>query len=146
MTDVGREDDPELEAFVAHAEERGCVQESEVGTLAARLDLTDAEVVELRERLAVGGVDVRDDCGREAPAAVYASGDLAHYTVDTMAQFLAEAARCRLLTAAKEACGIRAMRLASGRYAGRRSVLVRADRRPDRDGLCFPICEKPHGG
>lgn len=35
------------------------------------------------------------------------------------------------------------MRLAARRHAGRRSVLVRADRRPDHDGLCFPICEKP---
>ncbi|MGZ6574337.1 MAG: sigma-70 family RNA polymerase sigma factor [Solirubrobacteraceae bacterium] len=59
-------------------------------------------MVELRERLAAHRVDVRDDCGREAPATVYANGDLAHYTVDTMAQFLAGAARYRLLTAAEE--------------------------------------------
>ena len=77
--------------------------ESEVDALAARLELGDMEVEELRERLAAVGVEVRDDCGKaEVPATSYANGELVYYTVDAMAQFLAEARRFPLLTAADE--------------------------------------------
>ena len=43
-----------------------------------------------------------DDCGRPAPAMSYANGELAHYTVDGLEQFLAEATQHRLLTATEE--------------------------------------------
>ncbi len=68
MTAAGLQHDAELEEFVARAEERGCAQESEIETLVARLDLSDSQVLELREALADSGVEVRDDCGKEAPA------------------------------------------------------------------------------
>jgi RNA polymerase primary sigma factor len=102
MTVAGLHDSAELEAFVARAEERGCAHESDVEALVTRLELADAEVLELREALAVHDVEVRDDCGKRAPATAYANGDLTRYTIDTMAQFLAEAARYPLLTAAEE--------------------------------------------
>jgi RNA polymerase primary sigma factor len=92
----------ELDSLVAHGEEVGCVQESEIDTLASRLELDDVEVEALRERLDAVGVEVRDDCGKETPATSYANGELVHYTVDAMSQFLAEARRYPLLTAAEE--------------------------------------------
>ena len=93
----------ELDGLLARGEQSGCVQESEIDALAARLGLGDMEVEELRERLAAADVEVRDDCGKaEVPATSYANGELVHYTVDAMAQFLAEARRYPLLTAADE--------------------------------------------
>jgi len=56
----------------------------------------------VRDRLAVHGVAVEDDCGRSAAPTRYANGDLVHYAVDALDQFLAEATRHRLLIAAEE--------------------------------------------
>ncbi len=54
----------------------------------------------LQSLMADGAEDgwVKDD----VPEATYVNGDLAHYTMDTMAQFLAEVRRHPLLTAAEE--------------------------------------------
>jgi RNA polymerase primary sigma factor len=92
----------ELSSLMARGAESGSVGEFEVEALSGRLELDDVEVEELRDRLAAAGVEVRDDCCRDAPATTYAIGDLAHYTVDAMTQFLAEAARYPLLSAAEE--------------------------------------------
>ena len=93
----------ELSSLIARGEASGCVGEFEIEALAMHLELDDTDVEQLRERLAAGGVEVRDDCGREqVPATSYANGDLAHYTVDAMSQFLAEARRYPLLSAAEE--------------------------------------------
>ena len=92
----------QIDALHAPAQERGCVAESEIEALAVALDLADLDVDDVRERLAEAGIDVADDCGRSAPATVYANGDLAHHTVDLMGQFLADAARYPLLTHAEE--------------------------------------------
>jgi hypothetical protein len=70
MTAAGLEDDM-VQAFLATAEDSGCVRESEIEALATRLDLGYAEVVELRDGLAARGAEVRDDCGRDAAAPVY---------------------------------------------------------------------------
>ena len=51
---------------------------------------------------AAHGVDVEDDCGHPARTTHYANGELVHYTVDGLAQFLAEAGRHTLLTPAEE--------------------------------------------
>jgi RNA polymerase primary sigma factor len=93
----------ELDALVARGEESGCVQESEIVALSARLELADTELEELRDRLATAEIEVRDDCGKVGvPATSYANGELVHYTVNAMSQFLAEARRYPLLTAAEE--------------------------------------------
>jgi RNA polymerase primary sigma factor len=93
----------ELASLVAHGEELGCLPESEIDALVVRLELGDMEVEELRERLATADVEVRDDCGKAGlPATSYANGELVHYTVDAMSQFLAEARRYPLLSAAEE--------------------------------------------
>jgi len=93
----------ELEALVAAGAVRGWVRESEIDRLAETLELDDEEVEDLRERLAIAGVEVHDDCGRSGvPPTSYANGDLAHYTVDAMGQFLKEASRYPLLRPAEE--------------------------------------------
>jgi RNA polymerase primary sigma factor len=92
-----------LEELLAAGAERGWVRESDVDRLAQTLELEDEEVEELRDRLAAEGVDVQDDCGKPwVPSTSYANGDLAHYTVDAMGQFLREASRYPLLRPAEE--------------------------------------------
>ena len=103
MAPSGLRDTTEVASLLARGTEEGCLQESEIESLVLRLELDEADVEELRERLADAGVEVRDDCGkREVPATTYANGDLAHYSVDAMTQFLAEAGRHPVLTAAEE--------------------------------------------
>ncbi|MFL5941504.1 MAG: RNA polymerase sigma factor RpoD/SigA, partial [Gaiellaceae bacterium] len=48
------------------------------------------------------GIDLRDDCGREAAKSTYVNGDLAVATTDSLQLFLNEAARYALLTADEE--------------------------------------------
>jgi RNA polymerase primary sigma factor len=91
-----------LDALLSGGEERGYLDESEIDAIATAGDI-DAEAVEdFRERVAAAGIDVHDDLGREVPATTYADWDLAHYTVDAMTQFLAEASRYPLLTGTEE--------------------------------------------
>ncbi len=95
--------DRDLDALVARSGGLGAARESEIDTLAARLELDEMEVERLRDRLDDAGVEVRDDQGRErVPPTRYANGELVHYAVDAMTQFLAEARRHPLLTAAEE--------------------------------------------
>jgi RNA polymerase primary sigma factor len=93
----------ELESLLAAGGERGFVHESEIDSLAQALALEDDDVEELRDRLASAGVAVHDDCGAvDVPATSYANGDLIHFTVDAMAQFLRDAARYPLLKPSEE--------------------------------------------
>ncbi|HTU79528.1 MAG TPA: sigma-70 family RNA polymerase sigma factor [Solirubrobacteraceae bacterium] len=93
----------EIEALLDAGARRGHVLESQIDALARTHELEDEEVEGLRERLESAGVGVRDDCGRQAvPPTSYANGDLAHYTIDAMSQFLQEAARYPLLRPAEE--------------------------------------------
>ena len=93
----------QLEALLAHGEEHGCIELSEVDEVAQALELEDDDVQALYEEIERRGIDLRDDCGRaEAPAATYVNGDLAHATTDALQLFLNEAGRYRLLTAEDE--------------------------------------------
>ena len=48
-------------------------------------------------------IAVQDDCGKPAvPATGYANGELVSHTIDSMGQFLREAARLPLLTGPEE--------------------------------------------
>jgi RNA polymerase primary sigma factor len=93
----------ETQALIEGALERGHVLESEIDALARTLALGDEDVEGLHERLEAGGVTVHDDCAKHGvPPMTYANGDLAHYTVDAMSQFLQEAARYPLLRPVEE--------------------------------------------
>ena len=89
--------------LLATGEERGCLEESEIDRLAETLELGDADLEDLRDQVAQRGIAVHDDCGRVGvPPTSYADDDLVQHTIDSMGQFLSEAGRLRLLTAAEE--------------------------------------------
>jgi RNA polymerase primary sigma factor len=93
----------QFDSLIDRSAASSVIGELEVEGLAAQLRLDDIEVEELRERLDAAGIEVRDDCGRQGPSVTsYENGELAHYTVDGMAQFLADVRRHPLLSAAEE--------------------------------------------
>ena len=80
-----------------------CVEISEVSALVQHAELDDDETAALYDELASRGIDVADDCGREADAGpVVVNGDLTHSTTDALQLFLNEMGRYPLLTAAEE--------------------------------------------
>jgi RNA polymerase primary sigma factor len=96
-------DSAELSSLMARGAESGLVTEFEIEALGVHLGLTEMEIEQVRERLAGAGIEVRDDCGKEGiPPTAYASGALEQYTVDAMTEFLADARRYPLLSAADE--------------------------------------------
>ena len=95
----GQED---LTALLDRATLKGRVRESEIERVAEERGLAPEALEDLRDQLAACDVEVEDDVGRPAAATSYANGSLAHYAIDALDQFLAEARRHRLLTAAEE--------------------------------------------
>jgi RNA polymerase primary sigma factor len=94
---------PDIAALLARGEESGYVELSAVDKVARLLDLTDDDVAALEDEIATRGIELLDDCGREAvPATSYANGDLAAATTNAMDLFLREVRRYPLLTAAEE--------------------------------------------
>ena len=94
---------PDVDALLTKGQEQGVLTESDIDTLTERLELDEAQVEELRERIAAAGIEVSDDCGRaDAPWTALANADLTHYTVDAMTQFLSGVRGYRLLTGPEE--------------------------------------------
>jgi RNA polymerase primary sigma factor len=102
VSDVNLDQVVDLETFVERAGALGRVHESELEHAADVLDLDPEEVEGLRARLADRDVAVEDDVGRPATSTRYANGELAHYAVDALDQYLAGATRHRLLTPEEE--------------------------------------------
>jgi len=85
------------------AEETGCVNLSELDTIARLLGVPDHDLCDLHEAFEARGIDVTDDCGRsDVPATSYGNGGLAVATTDALGLFLNEIRRHPLLTAAEE--------------------------------------------
>ena len=80
----------------------GGIRESELEQAAAALGLDAERLEDVRDQLAACGVAVSDDVSRAGGATSYDNADLAHYAVDALDQYLAEAARHRLLTGDEE--------------------------------------------
>jgi RNA polymerase primary sigma factor len=98
-------DDPPapLARLLENAEESGCVNLSELDTIARRLGVPDDDLCDLHEAFEVRGIDVTDDCGRsDAPPTTYGNSGLAVATTDALGLFLNEIRRHPLLTAAEE--------------------------------------------
>jgi RNA polymerase primary sigma factor len=94
---------PEIAALLARGEERGCLELSDVETLAEELDLGDEALERLYEEIEEHGIRVDDDCGRaRVPATTIANGDLAAATTDALQLFMNEIGRYPLLTASEE--------------------------------------------
>jgi RNA polymerase primary sigma factor len=92
-----------IEALIRRGDEVGCLNLSEVSELTQELDLSDEEAQALADRLETRGIEVTDDCGREADGPPsYGNGDLAAMTGDTLQLFLRDVRRHPLLSAEEE--------------------------------------------
>src|SRR5947209_3279450 len=95
-----------LNVLFEAGEEQGCVNLSYLNEVVTELELDEAEIETLYERLDERGIDITDDCRRPAVEpeedTTYVNGDLVHATTDALQLFLNEAGRYPLLTAAEE--------------------------------------------
>jgi RNA polymerase primary sigma factor len=94
--------DERFTAFLEQGSERGCIELSALDDFAQALGLDEQEVEQLYEEIQARGIDVADDCGQETARPTYVNGDLVEATTDALQQFLNEAGRFPLLTAAEE--------------------------------------------
>jgi RNA polymerase primary sigma factor len=92
-----------MEAFIARADDAGCLNLSEFCELTRELEMSDQEVQDVQEAIAARGIELTDDCGRLGikPTSVEAD-DLATNTTDALQLFLNEVRRFPLLTADEE--------------------------------------------
>ena len=93
--------DRELQAMLDRGEENECLEYSEVDGLVDSLGLGEDEIETLYEEVERRGIELRDDCGREAKA-TYVNGDLATATTDALQLFMNEVGRYPLLTKEQE--------------------------------------------
>ena len=63
MSDITRE---QIDALIAHGEEEGCLNLSELDEFVQEHELEDNEVRGLYEQLEERAIEVNDDCGRES--------------------------------------------------------------------------------
>jgi RNA polymerase primary sigma factor len=95
--------DEQLATLLEQGEEQGCLNLTQVSGLLQALELDDDQVTGFYEQLDERGIELTDDCGHETEEeSVYVNGDLNVVTTDALQQFLNEAGRFPLLTAAQE--------------------------------------------
>jgi RNA polymerase primary sigma factor len=97
--------DPTLTVLLERAEERGCLDLSEVEQTAEDLELTGDDLTRFYERVEASGIEVKDDCSRTAPALPaprYPTSGVSEATTDALQLFLNEASRWPLLTPDEE--------------------------------------------
>jgi RNA polymerase primary sigma factor len=99
MTEITNEQIAEL---VAKGDEEGCVNLSHLNELVQEQELDDEEIRALYEHFEERGIEVSDDCGKEATKTTYVNGNLAVSTTDALQLFLNEAGRWPLLTKEEE--------------------------------------------
>src|SRR5690242_7329369 len=86
-----------IAALIDRGEEQGCLALSEVDELVQALEFEEGQLDGLIVQLEARGIDLRDDCGREAVVAPVDDAALATVTTDTLQLFLNEIGRHRLL-------------------------------------------------
>jgi RNA polymerase primary sigma factor len=91
-----------VEELIAHGEQAGCVNLSELSELVQELELPDEKTQALHERFDARGIAVTDDCGRAGEEPRYGNGDIAGMTTDALQLFLRDVRRHPLLSAEEE--------------------------------------------
>jgi RNA polymerase primary sigma factor len=99
MTEITSE---QIDALVARGEEEGCVNLSHLNEFVQEHELDDEDIRALYEQFDERGIEVSDDCGKEAHESTYVNGNLAVATTDALQLFLNEAGRWPLLTKEEE--------------------------------------------
>jgi RNA polymerase primary sigma factor len=99
MTEITND---QIAALIAKGDEEGCVNLSHVNELVQEQELEDDETRALYEHFEERGIEVSDDCGKEANDSTYVNGNLAVATTDALQLFLNEAGRWPLLTKEEE--------------------------------------------
>ena len=92
----------QIQALLDKGAEGGCIDLTELNELVGALDLDDDKTEQVLHDAAERGIDVRDDCGRDAADSKYVNAALAAATTDALQLFLNEIGRHPLLTAAEE--------------------------------------------
>ncbi|HZO58157.1 MAG TPA: sigma-70 family RNA polymerase sigma factor [Solirubrobacterales bacterium] len=100
---AGPRRDERIGALLEHGEDAGCLELSAVNELAEALELSETDLQNLLDRIDASGIDLADDCGRDAPEQVrYDNDSLAATTTDALQLFMREVSRFELLTAEQE--------------------------------------------
>src|SRR5947209_4316813 len=94
--------DPRIEALLAAGEEAGCVSLSDFSALVGDLELESETAQELHEEFDERGIELSDDCGRQAEPTRVSPDELSTATTDALQLFLNEIRRYPLLTADDE--------------------------------------------
>jgi len=92
----------QIAALIARGDEEGCVNLSHLNEFVQELELDDEDIRALYEQFEERGIEVNDDCGKEAHDSTYVNGNLAVSTTDALQLFLNEAGRWPLLTKEEE--------------------------------------------
>ena len=93
----------QLTILLDRAEERGCVELSQLTELLQELELDEEEVARVYDELEQRHIEALDDCGRiDVTSEGYVNDEVAAATTDALQLFLNEAGRYPLLTAAEE--------------------------------------------
>ena len=137
---------PDIERLLARGEECGCVEESAVDRLAESLELAPTRSRTFATGSRSAASTYEDDCGRPGVAPTsYADSDLVQHTMDTMGQFLREAARFPLLTGRRGARVGQAHRARRPRRQGQAHQPQPASGRLDRQALPGHLAHDPAG-
>jgi RNA polymerase primary sigma factor len=95
----------QLQLLLQVGEDKGCINLSQFSEVAQELELDAEELSGLYEQIEERGIELTDDCAREAipePEVAVSNDELATATTDALQLFLNEAARYQLLTAEQE--------------------------------------------
>jgi RNA polymerase primary sigma factor len=91
-----------VDALVERSEAAGCVELSELARMADELDLGEDQEQELQRRVRSHGLDLSDDCGRDARPTQIETAAIADATSDAFSLFLRDAGRHPLLSREQE--------------------------------------------
>ncbi len=104
MSSMESETRSRLDGLFERAEQKGCINLSELSDIARDLDLSEGQAEEVNEEIESRDLTLSDDCGRTDVEAgpSYQNGDVAGATSDALALFLRDIRRFPLLAKDEE--------------------------------------------